>query len=169
MKGQKVCEHFSEDLVLLAYDELDESRKKELKKHLAGCLSCQTELSKLKIFKKEVKNAFDADEFSENFLQSNLESIKSAVSNRRSSKSWIPRFAGAAAAACIITITLVIGTNTKKTSTKRPDQIVASSIQHTIRNGTDDNQIVAQIEILENLDVLENILNIVEEDKIDQG
>lgn len=169
MKKQEVCERFSEDLLLLAYDELSEPRKKELEKHLDECPYCQTELSRLRLLKKEVKNSVKVDELSEHFWEKNLESIRERVSTEKSHKAWYPKLAASLAAACIVAIALVVGTSMKKTSLKDRKPVVNSSMSNVSRAETDDSQIVARMEVLENLDVLENILNIVEKDKVDQG
>ncbi len=169
MKKERVCEHFSEDLLLLAYDELDETRKKELEKHLEECPRCQTELSRLRLLKKEVKNSAKVDGLPELFWEKNLESIRERVSTERTRKAWYPKFAASLVAACIVIIALVVGTGMKKTSLKEQKQAVSSSISNVSRAETDDSRIVAQMEVLENLDVLENILNIVEKQKVDRG
>ncbi len=169
MKKQNVCEQFSEDLMLFAYDELPQDRKKELRKHLTCCLVCQTELARLKLFRKKIRSEAEIDELPESFWESNLESIREKSRSRSFRDFFRLRLVGSIAVACVIAVALLIGTRIEKNKdyeVRKPATIKVSSNKQIEIN---DKQIVAQMEVLENLDVLENILNIVEKDKVDQG
>jgi len=170
MKNNKVCKHFSEDIMLLAYGEdLPAAKKKELEIHLKSCSSCRQELSELRSFRKKVKDSINLGKLPEKFWESNLESIKKELTSSSFSRFLNMKLVGSLALACVIALVLAVSSSMKKSSNIAPENQL--TVTATVSNQTDttDKQIVAQIEVLENLDVLENILNIVEKGKTDQG
>ncbi|RLA96739.1 MAG: hypothetical protein DRG83_17120, partial [Deltaproteobacteria bacterium] len=105
----------------------------------------------------------------EKFWESNLESIKEELTSSSFSRFLNMKLVGSLALACVIALVLAVSSSMKKSSNIAPENQL--TVTATVSNQTDttDKQIVAQIEVLENLDVLENILNIVEKGKTDRG
>ncbi len=179
MKDRRVCRHFHDDLILLAYDEpITPERKKEIEGHLGKCSACRNELAQLRLLRKKVKESSSLDDLPEKFWESSLESVRGEICFRNQTTSRITQFFSMISNAklvvpvvvtCLLLFALIIGTGSRRSSPNKINVSGRANVARIIQPETNDKQIVAQIEVLENLDVLENILNIVEKERTDQG
>lgn len=177
MKTKNNCKDFSEDLLLFAYSEpLPLSRKEKLEKHLEKCPACQKELKNYAQLQKDVVNADITRLLSEDFWNTGAEEIKHKIKTQKTKKLfgldfpgiWSAKFLGSLAMICLFLAAVFIGTHGYRPFSKNTSQ--NTRISGAVEKGSvDDQEIVAQMDMLENLDVLENILTIVEQKQGIQG
>ena len=147
-----------------------------MEKHLEKCPACKEELESFIQLQKEVANSDISRLLSEDFWNANADTIKHKIRTHKTKRLfglefpglWSAKFMGFLAMVCLFLAAVFIGSHGYRPFSTNTSQ--NARMPGVVKVGSmDEQQIVAQMDMLENLDVLENILTIVEQKQGNQG